>query len=103
MSDIFDSIGAINDAGGPLTEDQFLKAARAVRQQTARPKPPLLTSMRTIERGRYGAQVAEASAGYAEDELITTPRWRWLRRRVLRRQIAKCSRNAESLRATFGW
>lgn len=103
MSGIFDHVGTPNDAGGPLTEDDFLNAVRATARQTARLHPPLLTSMRTIERGRYGARVAEASAGYAEDELIATSRWRWLRRRVLRRHIGKRSRNAESLRATFGW
>lgn len=87
---------------GVLTKEGFLRARKAIERQ--RPQPTMiLTSMATIESGQRGARNQERAAGYALGELALTSRWRWLKRRVLRRQIAERLRNADALRGVFGW
>ena len=91
------------DCGHPIKEHEAFIAARdAIARQGSRPDI-ILTSMRTIERGHHHAFTLECSVGHAEDELLTTSRWRWLRRRLLRRQIGTRSREALGMRHTFGW
>lgn len=88
--------------GGELTEGDLLRAREAIRRQ--RPQPTMiLTSMGTIESAWWAATCQEHAAEYAMDELAETPRWRWLRRRAINRQIDSRLGNAESLRRTFGW
>ncbi len=90
------------DAGGELTRGDLEHAAEAIRNQPAAGPTRIITSQATIDRGRAHARYLELAASCAEDELIALPRWRWLRRRAVRRQIADRSSDAAALRSTFG-
>lgn len=86
-----------------LTEEAFFAAINSVRRHVAPTPDVILVSQATVDAARWAAHMLEVAAACAWEELIVTPRWRWLRRRAINRQISDRVANAESLRGTFGW
>jgi hypothetical protein len=99
-------LGAIHsnttDAGGPLTEDEFLHAMQKVAGDPVYRPGMFMVSRATVDRALNAADRAEARAADLERELATLRRWRWVRRRKVRRELGERLATADALNRTFG-
>lgn len=91
----------VNDVSGQITQEEFRKSIEAMRQREPQPSV-FLISKRQLSSARAGALARETTARWALSEARAT-RWQWRRRRWLRKRGIAMQREAEWLRATFGY
>lgn len=92
-----------NEAGGPLTKEEYWSAVNRIRAQAAQTnRATLLISYRTLRAAHDAATWCERLVKHFRLELSTTPWWRLFHRLYLVRQIEGNRKNAENLRRTFG-